>query len=114
MRRPHKYGAIPTVVDGIRFDSKREAQRWQELQLLERSGEIADLNRQPVFSLHVMSNACLRRTHIGDYRADFQYRDVATGAVVTEDVKGMAGLPLYRWKVKHVKAEYGVDVVEVR
>jgi hypothetical protein len=35
-----KYGAEPTVVDGIRFDSKKEAARYQELKLLAKAGEI--------------------------------------------------------------------------
>lgn len=38
-----KYGAVKTEVDGIMFDSKREASRYQELRLLEQAGEIANL-----------------------------------------------------------------------
>ena len=41
-----KYGAIKTVLDGIKFDSKAEARRWAELRLLERAGQIHDLQRQ--------------------------------------------------------------------
>ena len=41
-----KYGAKKTVVGDIKFDSKREANRWMELQMLERSGAISNLQRQ--------------------------------------------------------------------
>ncbi len=36
VEKPHKYHAEPTIVDGIRFDSKKEATRYAELRLLER------------------------------------------------------------------------------
>jgi hypothetical protein len=38
MTRTPKYRATPIILDGIRFDSKREAKRWAELQLLQRAG----------------------------------------------------------------------------
>ena len=43
-RKPsrNKYGAKKTIVGDVKFDSKKEAQRWMELQLLERAGEISD------------------------------------------------------------------------
>ena len=47
----HKYNAIPTTVDGIRFASKREARRYLELKLLQKAGHISDLELQPRFRL---------------------------------------------------------------
>jgi hypothetical protein len=44
-----KYGAVKTEVDGIMFDSKREASRYQELRLLEQAGEITNLRLQVPF-----------------------------------------------------------------
>ncbi|MBS6476088.1 MAG: DUF1064 domain-containing protein, partial [Clostridiales bacterium] len=41
-----KYRSKKTTVDGITFDSRREAARWQELKLLERAGSITELERQ--------------------------------------------------------------------
>jgi hypothetical protein len=38
-----KYHAIPTEIDGIRFDSKAEARRYGELMLLEMGGVIREL-----------------------------------------------------------------------
>lgn len=101
-----KYRNMPVVVDGIRFDSKAEARRWRELQLLEWGEAIFHLARQPVFPLHVGNEK------IGDYRADFSYWE--RGNHVVEDVKsGPTRTPLYRWKAKHLKAEYHLDVREV-
>ena len=115
-----KYRAIPTVIDGIRFASKREARRYGELKLLERAGKIFRLRLQPRFRL------CAWTTKTGDgrntiqelgaYVADFAYCstrgcDCPYGCTV-EDSKGFR-TPLYRWKKKHVEAQYGIQVREV-
>jgi len=103
-----KYHASPTFVDGIRFDSKREADRWHELRLLELAGAITHIRRQVPYPL--MVGDC----KIGDYRADFEYIDVATGKLVTEDVKSQpTRTPLYKWKRKHFFAQRGYSITEV-
>lgn len=102
----NKYHAVPTVIDGIRFASKAEAKRYQFLALLQRAGNIRDLELQPRYPLHVNG------WKLGEYRADFRYV-MKDGTTVVEDVKGVL-TPMYRWKKKHVAAEYGVDVVEVQ
>ena len=50
---------------------------------------------------------------IGVYRADFKYHDKETMPYVVEDVKGFA-TALYRWKKKHVEAQYGIVIREIR
>ena len=107
--RRGKFNAIKTVVGGIRFDSKREAARYLQLVASERAGEISDLRLQPVFVLHAYHPMTGERTAIGKYRADFTY--VESRAAVVEDVKGML-TPIYRWKKKHLRAEYGIDIRE--
>lgn len=106
----HKFGNIKTTVDGIEFASKREARRYQELRLLERAGEIADLQLQPKFPLEVNGQK------IGSYIADFSYHPTFRGAtmaqLVVEDAKGVR-TPVYNIKKKLVRALHGVDVVEV-
>lgn len=77
----NKYKAIKTTVDGITFDSKREARRWAELCLLQKSGEIERLERQVKFVLTV--NAQL----ITKYTADFAYWTTNPVARIVEDVK---------------------------
>ncbi len=101
-----KYRAVKTEVDGITFDSKREAARYMELVLLERAGEISRLELQPKYD-------CVVNGHkICTYKADFRYFS-AEGSVV-EDVKGVK-TPVYRLKKKLVEALYpGVTVQEVK
>lgn len=101
-----KYNAIPTHVDGLRFASKREAKRYNELKLMERGGEIIALEIQPKFPLIV------NKQKLGSYIGDFRYRDTATGDLIVEDVKGVK-TPVYKLKAKLVKALYGVEIVEV-
>jgi len=109
----HKYGARAVVVDGIRFASTREANRYGELRMLERAGEIRDLTLQPRFELHAHLLSIVHKppVAIGAYLADFAYV-TKDGTTVIEDCKGFR-TPLYRWKKKHVEAEYGVRIVEI-
>lgn len=93
----HKYHAQPTVVDGHRFASKKEANRFCELRLLQRAGQISKLKLQPVYPIFVAS------THVFDYVADFQYEEGA--AIITEDVKGYK-TDVYRIKKKCFQAMY--------
>ena len=71
-----KYGNQPVTVDGIRFDSIREATRWQELKLLLRAGKISDLKRQVPFELipnHTEGGKVTERKVV--YKADFVYNE---------------------------------------
>lgn len=122
MRR-QKYGAMPTVIDGIRFASKAEARRYGELRMLEKAGEISELELQPKFELKAqlttgtVIGAAKALTGqypvIGHYIGDFRYRD-KFGNQIVEDVKSPATrTALYRWKCKHVMAQYGITIVEI-
>lgn len=93
------------TLDGIVFASKREMIRYSHLKLLVRAGVITDLELQPVFECSVNGK------RIGEYRADFRYRDLESRTTI-EDSKGMA-TPLYKWKKKHVEAQYGIRIIEV-
>ena len=84
----HKYNARKVTIDGHRFDSKREAERYGELKLLERAGEIRDLELQPRFTLQDSFIRKGKRYREIDYIADFVYQD-AEGNRIVEDVKGM-------------------------
>jgi hypothetical protein len=104
MRKRFKFGNKPTVVDGIKFHSKREAKRYTELRMLERAGEVRGLQRQMKYRLWV--NGVLITT----YTADFVY-EKRTGEIVVEDVKGY---PNDRWpmKKKLMKAIHGIEILE--
>ena len=104
MKAP-KYQNRKTTVDGITFDSAKEARRYSELKLLERAGQITGLEIQPSFRIVV--NNCL----ICTYRADFQYGTPFCAGVVVEDVKGMK-TPVYRLKKKLMLAIHGVEIFE--
>lgn len=86
--RRNKYGNHKTVVDGITFDSKKEADRWAELQMLDRAGLISDLKRQVRFEIvpKVKGNGETSRARY--YVADFTY--IQEGQKVIEDVKSPA------------------------
>ena len=96
---------IITEVDGITFHSKKEANRWSELQLLVRAGEIRDLKRQVKYSLDVNG------VHICNYYADFTYVDCKTETLVVEDSKGRRIQP-YPIKAKLMKACHNIDIFE--
>lgn len=69
--------------DGIEHDSQREANRWCELKLLERAGQIQDLQRQVKFELIPKQQG----ERAVNYIADFTYTE--NGKKVVEDTKGM-------------------------
>ena len=117
VRPQSKYGATPLVVEGIRFDSKREARRYQELRVLERLGVVRDLERQPRYALEVLElhhGAAGAIVNCGHYTADFRYLDVESGRVMVEDVKSQATrTTAYRLRKRLVEAIHGVTITEV-
>ena len=116
MKHESKYHARKTVVDGVEFDSRKEAKRWQELRLLEKAGAISNLKRQVRFELipaqrdkktgKVIERAC-------SYIADFCYteRNGAWEDYVVEDAKGYR-TDAYKIKRKLMLQEYGVRIRE--
>lgn len=98
-----KFGNVPTVVDGIRFHSKREAARYVELRWLESQGHIAELERQVKFDLDVNG------VHVCRYIADFRYLE--NGQRIVEDSKG-ARTDVYSMKAKLMLACHGIKVKE--
>ena len=110
-----KYRAVPTVVDNIRFASKAEANKWCELRLLEKRGDIFALKRQVPFILSVHDKKIAAIWDIGKYIADFVYHDRTKKPwrIVVMDVKGFR-TDLYKWKKKHFEAQYGIKITEVK
>lgn len=108
----HKYGAKSTDVDGIRFSSRKEAGRWQELKMLERGGEITGLTRQVTYYLQGANGPILTPTGWkARYVADFVYFDNRTKDIVVEDAKGYATA---EYKLKRaILAAQGITIVEV-
>lgn len=101
----NKYHNRKTILDNVRFDSAREARRYQELCLLERAGAISNLELQPRFDLIVSGKK------IGFYKADFRYTS-ADGLQHVEDAKGVR-TAVYRLKKRIVEALYHIIIEEV-
>lgn len=85
-RRASKYHAKKTVVDGIEFDSAKEAKRYTRLRALEEEGKIQHLRLQVPFEI-LPSFECDGVKYRGmKYVADFVY--YRNGKQVVEDCKG--------------------------
>lgn len=119
-----KYGAKKTVVNGIEFDSKKEAKRYTELHILEKAGAISDLQMQVKF---VLIPAQREPDSVGpkggikkgklierevDYIADFVYKDNSSGETVVEDTKGFRTTD-YILKRKMMLFFHGIRIVEI-
>ncbi len=103
-----KYKAKKTLVDGVVFDSKKEAARYQELKLLEKAGVIKDLSLQPNFLLQDKFKYRGKIHRKIEYIADFQYYVVKDKKWVIEDVKGFK-TDVYKLKKKLFLKKYGKD-----
>ena len=104
-----KYHAKKTVVDGVTFDSKREANRYLVLKGMEEDGTIKDLRRQVRYELIPAFDVDGKHYRPVFYVADFVYRE--NGHEVIEDVKGMR-TDVYRLKSKLFARRYGKVIRE--
>jgi hypothetical protein len=109
-KKRRKYRNNPCEVDGIKFDSEKEAKRYGELKILKKIGEIGLLERQKSFLL-IESNQTERKC---EYVADFVYWDIKIGKQVVEDVKSEATrkLSTYIMKRKLMKSKYNIEIQE--
>lgn len=106
-----KYHAKKTTVDGITFDSRREADRYLVLKGMEDDGAIENLRRQVRYELVPAFDVDGRHYRPVYYVADFVY--VEDGKTVVEDVKGMR-TDVYRLKSKLFARRYGMSIRETR
>jgi len=105
-----KYGNKPATVDGIRFASKAEAARYQELRALEEAGEIRDLVLQPRYRLQpAFADRYNRGWRPIYYIADFEYWEGPQR--VAEEVKGHETAV---WKLKRKMFLYRHPEIELR
>jgi hypothetical protein len=107
--KENKYGNQKTVVDGITFDSRKEASRWQELRLLEKAGEITGLVRQQKIEL-IPKTKLYRACY---YVCDFIYFDKRENKTIYEDVKGGSfRTKEYLMKRKLLYWRHGIEIKE--
>lgn len=105
----NKYYNKKVVIDGIRFDSQKESVRYKELKLLERAGEISNLELQPKFLLQKGFKKNGKTYKAIYYIADFTY--FLNGKIVVEDVKGVE---TNEFKLKHKLFEYKYPDLELK
>ena len=126
-----KYGNKKIEVDGIEFDSKKEARRYCELKVMERAGVISGLELQKEFELIPAQyetyerygkkgqrlqdgKRCIEKSCV--YKSDFTY--MQDGRLIVEDVKGYrdprsAGYAKFVIKRKLMLHIYGIRIIEV-
>lgn len=112
-----KFRNIKTEYAGQKFDSRKEANRYAELRLMERAGAIYELRRQVVFEIiptqkDEETGETVERP--AKYIADFVYRDAFTHKLIVEDVKSKATkTPEYILKRKLMYYRFGIRITEV-
>ena len=108
--KTNKYHAVKESVGKLKFDSRKEKMRFDELLLMEQAGEITDLKLQHDFTLQeAFTTTDGERVRAIRYRADFTYYDSA-GNWIIEDAKGMK-TDIYKLK-KKMMAQKGYRIIE--
>jgi len=119
MPKPAKYHSERDYRGKLKFASRREAARYDELMLLLGSGEIRNLKLQPQYTLqesYITTDG--ERVRAIRYIADYSYerRDMSSGswALIIEDVKSPATrTQKYIIKKKLLRERFGIDISEV-
>ena len=105
--RPSKYRNRKTVVDGIKFDSKREAQFYSSLKQLECAGQVSQIELQKRYPLAVNGET------VCTYLADFAFHDAIQNRYRVVDVKGVVTKD-FSIKRKLMRAIHGIEVEVIR
>jgi hypothetical protein len=108
----NKFGNKKTEVDGIKFDSKKEAEYYKKYKSYLDSGTIAKLELQVPFKYEIqyLANNKIHKT-VGRYVADFVVT-YNSGEIGVIDVKGFRTAE-YKRKKKIIKKLYGIDIIEI-
>lgn len=109
-----KYGNVKDSRGEIKFDSRKEARRFDELLTMQKAGQIHDLKLQADFTLQeAFTTITGERVRAIKYRADFTYRQ-KNGDLIVEDVKSRATKTAqYRMKKKLMLERLKLEIVEV-
>lgn len=120
-QKQSKYKNKKVVVDGIKFDSKKEGNRYKELKLMEKSGIISDLRLQVKFELqpsYKFNSKTIRAiNYIADFVYQINYADVEHPTMlrtktVVEDTKGYR-TEVYKLKKKMFEYKYSTEIQEI-
>ena len=105
LREARKYRNKKTEIDGIVFDSKKEARRYSELKLLVKAGELVSFDRQVFFP--IMFEGQLLCKYVADFVTYSNH-----GLRTVEDVKGMR-TRIYQLKKKMMRIINRIEIVEI-
>ena len=109
MYKQNKYRNKITELDGIKFHSRKEAARYSELKLLEKSGIIKDLRLQVPYQLIPPMRINDKHHRAILYYADFVYIQCIDNKEIVEDVKGMQ-TDIFKIKYRLMKQIYDIDI----
>lgn len=104
-KKTNKYGNKKTEYSGRLYDSKKEANRAAELDVLVRGGVVRNWQAQPRF--HFQYGGVKICSYVADFRVEY-----TDGTVDIEDVKGYK-TDVYKLKKKMMKAFYGIEIKEL-
>lgn len=107
-----KYHNRKVIYDGYTFDSIKEKNYYIKLKILEKAGEITELELQKEFELqpkYKLNNKTTRRI---TYKADFTYKTTKDDKLHVVDVKGFR-TDVYRLKKKIFEYKYGIEIEEI-
>ena len=107
-----KYRNEKVYLDGTKFDSNRECQRYIELKTMLNAGLIKDLELQKTFVLQEGYSINGHKVRPITYKADFVYFDIEKHKTVVEDVKGMR-TDVYKIKKKLFEYKFRMPIVEI-
>lgn len=108
----NKFKNKKIIIDGIKFDSKKEGKRYEELKLLEKANLIKNIQLQVKYELqpkYKINNKTIRAIN---YIADFVYYDNEKNQLIVEDSKGYR-TDVYKIKKKLFEYRYGIEIKEV-
>lgn len=111
----NKYNARKTVIDGITFDSQKEAKFYIALKQMEKEGIVRDIELQPKFWLKIgdvdvkIKSKGYPNGRRASYRADFKYFDMNHQKMIYVDVKGF-DTEVSRLRRAIVEAIYGIEI----
>lgn len=109
----NKYHNTKVIYNGIKFDSKKEMQRYKELELLESTDYICNLELQKKFLLQDgYTNAKGKKIRPIYYIADFYYYDYIDNKWIVEDTKGVR-TEVYKLKKKLFEYKYNLTIDEL-
>lgn len=107
-----KYYSKKVIVDNIKFDSKKEANYYLKLKVLERAGVIKDLELQKEYILQDSFKLNKKTRRKITYKADFKYVSTLDNRIHVVDVKGFK-TEVYKLKKKLFEYKYQIEIEEI-